>query len=36
VIVKEILDRLGGKIQVKSRLGEGTSFTCLIPGISKS
>jgi K+-sensing histidine kinase KdpD len=36
VIVKEILDRLGGKIQVKSTLGEGTSFTCLIPGISKS
>jgi signal transduction histidine kinase len=36
VIVKEILDRLGGKIQVKSKPGEGTSFTCLIPGISKS
>ncbi|HYA03425.1 MAG TPA: GAF domain-containing sensor histidine kinase, partial [Syntrophobacteria bacterium] len=36
VIVKEILERLGGKIQVKSKPGEGTSFTCLIPGISKS
>ena len=36
VIVKEILERLGGKIHVKSKPGEGTSFTCLIPGISKS
>jgi K+-sensing histidine kinase KdpD len=36
VIVKEILDRLGGKIQVKSKLGEGTSFTCLIPALSRS
>jgi signal transduction histidine kinase len=36
VIVKEILDRLRGKIQVKSKEGEGTCFTCLIPGVSKS
>jgi K+-sensing histidine kinase KdpD len=36
VIVKEILDRIGGRIQVKSKPGEGTSFTCLIPGVSKS
>ena len=36
VIVKEILDRLGGKIQVKSKPGEGTSFTCLIPGCAES
>jgi hypothetical protein len=36
VIVKEILDRLGGKIQVKSEVGEGTCFTCLLPGVSKS
>lgn len=38
VIVKEILDRLRGKIQVKSKEGEGTCFTCLIPvpAVSKS
>jgi K+-sensing histidine kinase KdpD len=36
VIVKEILDRLGGKVQVKSKEGEGTCFTCLIPGVAES
>jgi anti-sigma regulatory factor (Ser/Thr protein kinase) len=32
VIVKEILDRMGGKIHVESKSGEGTHFKCLIPG----
>ncbi len=32
VIVKEILDRLEGKIQVSSTEGQGTRFTCRIPG----
>ena len=27
VIVKEILDRLGGTIRVSSKVGEGTTFT---------
>ncbi|MBP8644962.1 MAG: GAF domain-containing sensor histidine kinase [Syntrophobacteraceae bacterium] len=31
VIVKEILDRLGGKVQVESKEGEGTQMTCLLP-----
>ncbi|MBW1713143.1 MAG: GAF domain-containing sensor histidine kinase [Deltaproteobacteria bacterium] len=31
VIVKEILDSLGGTIQVKSKVGQGTSMTCLLP-----
>lgn len=31
VIVKEILDRLGGKVQVESKEGEGTRMTCLLP-----
>ena len=30
-IVKEILDILGGSIRFSSRLGQGTSATCLIP-----
>jgi two-component sensor histidine kinase len=33
VIVKEVLDRLKGTIQVRSRAGEGATFTCLIPSI---
>jgi K+-sensing histidine kinase KdpD len=32
VIVKEIVDRLKGTISVESREGEGTRFTCLLPG----
>ncbi len=31
VIVKEIVDFLGGSISVKSRVGDGTTFTCLLP-----
>ena len=31
VIVKEILDFLGGSISVRSSVGEGTTFTCLLP-----
>jgi len=31
VIVKEILDFLGGSISVGSKVGEGTTFTCLLP-----
>lgn len=31
VIVKEILGFLGGTISVKSKVGEGTTFTCLLP-----
>lgn len=30
VIVKEVLDRLKGSISVKSNIGHGTTFTCLI------
>jgi len=33
VIVKEILDFLGGSISVKSKVGEGTTLTCLLPGV---
>jgi signal transduction histidine kinase len=33
VIVKEILDFLGGSISVRSKVGEGTTFTCLLPAI---
>jgi signal transduction histidine kinase len=33
VIVKEILDFLGGSISVKSKAGEGTTFTCLLPSV---
>jgi len=32
-IVKEILDFLGGSISVKSKLGEGTTMTCLLPTV---
>lgn len=28
VIVKEILDQLKGTVTVKSRIGEGSKFTC--------
>jgi K+-sensing histidine kinase KdpD len=31
VIVKEILDRLKGTVSVKSKAGEGSTFTCHIP-----
>jgi two-component sensor histidine kinase len=31
VIVKEILDFMGGSISVRSKVGEGTIFTCLLP-----
>jgi uncharacterized protein YigA (DUF484 family) len=33
VIVKEILDFLGGSISVKSKVGEGTTLTCLLPSV---
>jgi two-component sensor histidine kinase len=33
VIIKEVLDRLRGTIQVRSKVGQGTTFTCLIPTI---
>jgi len=33
VIVKEVLDFLGGSISVKSKVGEGTTFTCLLPSV---
>jgi two-component sensor histidine kinase/uncharacterized protein YigA (DUF484 family) len=33
VIVKEILDFLGGSVSVKSKVGEGTTFTCLLPSV---
>jgi K+-sensing histidine kinase KdpD len=32
VIVKEILERLGGTIRVSSKVGEGSRFICSIPG----
>ena len=35
VIVKEILDRLRGTIAVKSKLGEGTCFSCFLPVIDE-
>jgi two-component system phosphate regulon sensor histidine kinase PhoR len=35
VIVKEILDRLRGTVAVKSKLGEGTCFTCFLPAIDE-
>ena len=34
VIVKEILDRLKGTISVESRVGKGTRFTCVLPGVT--
>ena len=33
VIAKEILDFLGGSISVRSKVGDGTTFTCLFPAI---
>ena len=33
-IVKETVDKLGGKIEVKSKSGEGTSFTITLPPLS--
>ena len=30
-IVKEYVDQLGGSIRIKSSLGQGTCFTCIIP-----
>lgn len=33
VIVKEVLNRMRGSMQVRSRQAEGTTFTCLIPTI---
>jgi signal transduction histidine kinase len=33
VIVKEILDRLKGTVEVKSTVGQGTRFTCHLPSI---
>jgi K+-sensing histidine kinase KdpD len=33
VIVKEVLDFFGGSISVKSKVGEGTTFTCLLPSV---
>ncbi|HHT9120218.1 MAG TPA: ATP-binding protein [Candidatus Hypogeohydataceae bacterium YC41] len=35
-IVKAIVDRLGGEIKVKSKLGEGTTFTILLPLYEKA
>jgi K+-sensing histidine kinase KdpD len=32
-IVKEILDRMGGTICVESRLGQGSRFSCQLPGL---
>jgi len=32
-IVKEILDFLGGSISVKSKVGKGTTLTCLLPAV---
>lgn len=31
VIVKEVVDRLGGSIEVESKIGEGTRSTCILP-----
>ena len=36
VIVKEIMDRLGGTVRVESRIDEGTRLTCLLPAVSNS
>jgi K+-sensing histidine kinase KdpD len=33
VIVKEILERLGGTIHVSSKMGEGSRFVCRFPGL---
>jgi len=32
-IVKEILDFIGGTVSVKSKVGEGTTITCLLPAV---
>jgi two-component sensor histidine kinase len=36
VIVKEILDRLRGTVQLKSKIGKGTCLTCMLPAIAQS
>ena len=33
VIVKEILDRIGGTVEVKSAVGKGTTFSCRLPAL---
>lgn len=30
-ITKQFIEELGGNIEVKSKLGKGTTFTCIIP-----
>lgn len=35
-IVKEMLDKLGGQIEVQSKLGEGTQFSLFIPHLPLS
>ena len=34
IIVREILDRLGGSIRVESKVGQGTRMSCLLPAAS--
>lgn len=34
-IVKEILDRLGGTVRVESQLGQGSLFSCRLPGVAR-
>jgi len=33
VIVKEILDRIGGTVEVRSTVGKGTTFSCRLPAL---